>query len=587
MTRTNRTTPARRPRRRDPKPPPNRLVAMFAVLAVGFFGILFRLVVLQVKNAAAYQEMARDQRLRTVTLPASRGTIFDRGGHELALSLPAKAVFADPQVVADAEAHSKLVAATLGLDPADVYERMTRQGTRFVYLARGVDPSVAETLEAKKLPGIGFLDESRRHYPAGALAPQVVGFVGVDGHGLAGLERQHEDRLNGEPGRMIVERGPNGVLIPQATAQEVPPVAGDDLVLTIDKDIQYRAQTALATHVKKNRAKGGTVIVLDPRTGDILAMATYPWFDPNSIEDEDPDHFRNRAVTDVYEPGSVNKVVTASAAVEERILKLSEPMYVPDSLQLYDKLFRDSHPHPIQAMTLADVIAYSSNIGTIMTARMLGVTRFHGYLERFGFGDTTGLGFPGESAGILAPPDRWSGVDIGTIPIGQGIAVTPLQMAAVYATVANGGVWVQPRLLRGTVDAGGRFHAAPPPETRRVVSETTARIVSQMLAYAVEVGTGTEAQIPGFWVAGKTGTARKPFEDKLGYSEKYVASFIGFTPASRPALVVAAVLDEPATVFGGIASAPLFRDVARFTLARLQVPPAPKPPVPLHAIPTG
>ncbi|HEX9237000.1 MAG TPA: penicillin-binding protein 2, partial [Actinomycetota bacterium] len=301
----------------------------------------------------------------------------------------------------------------------------------------------------------------------------------------------------------------------------------------------------------------------------------------------DPNTLRNRAVTDVYEPGSVNKVITAAAALETGVIRPTDRLPVPDQLQVSNKLFHDAHPHPTEMMTLGDILAYSSNIGAIKVAAMLGKDRLSAYLHRFGFGRTTGLGFPGEASGLLAPPDQWWGTSMGTIPIGQGIAVTPLQMATVYATVANGGVWTRPRLVLGTVDGHGTVHRAPPSPTDRVISAQTAGQLVRMLSYGVEVGTGTEAQIPGYWVAGKTGTARKPLTNARGYSNHYVASFIGFAPASRPALVVAAVLDEPATVFGGVAAAPLFQDVARFALAKLRVAPAPRPPVPPHAVPVG
>jgi cell division protein FtsI (penicillin-binding protein 3) len=568
-------------------------VALFLVLALGLSGIVVRLVVLQVKDASAYQTLAMDQRIRTLPLPASRGTIFDRNGQELAMSLPAKAVFADPTLVEDPSADARVVARALGLDRRQVQAKLGRTATddgrliRFVYLARGVDLKIASKLKAKRLPGIGFQDESHRHYPAGALAPQVLGLVGVDGVGLAGLEIQYEDHLSGRAGHQVVEEGEDGSFIPQATNQDVPPVPGHDLVLTLDKDIQYRAQRALAKAVKDNGAKGGTLIAMDPVTGDILAMATHPGFDPNEFSTADPDTLRNRAVTDLYEPGSANKVITAAAALEEGVVAPGQHLSVPDHLRMYDKVFHDSHEHATQAMTLGDILAYSSNIGTIQVAQQLGKQRLSEYLERFGYGHTTGLGFPGEAAGLVAPADEWWGTSMGTIPIGQGIAVTPLQMAAVYGIVANGGVWVQPRIVRATVGPDGRRTEAPPPETRRVVSATTADLITRMLAYAVEVGTGTEAEIPGYWVAGKTGTARKPLTDARGYSDEYVASFIGFAPASRPAVVVAAVLDEPATVFGGVAAAPLFREVARFALAKLRAAPARRPPPPPHAIPTG
>jgi cell division protein FtsI (penicillin-binding protein 3) len=569
------------------QPPARRLVALLTVMILGLSAILARLLLIQVKDASAYQTLALDQRVKTIPLPATRGTIFDRSGHELAMSLPATTVYADPALVKHPIREARLLAADLDADPATILAALQRP-KRFVYVARGVEGMVARKLRRRHLPGIGFFQESRRYYPAGPLAPQVVGFVGFDGQGLAGLELQYQRLLAGHPGSQVVEQDPSGTLIPQGTNRDTPPVPGAGMVLTIDRDIQYRAQEALADAVRTNHAKGGTVIVMDPRTGEILAMATYPWFDPNHLDQADPAYLRNPAATDAFEPGSVNKVITAAAAIQERVLRLNQRFSIPDHLKMYDKVFHDAHPHPEESMTLGDIIAYSSNIGAIHVAGLLGKTLFSSYLHRFGFGHSTGLGFPGESRGILAPADRWSGTDMGAIPIGQGVAVTPLQMVSVYATIANGGVRLTPRLVKGTVDSEGALNPVPVAPGRRVVSEQTAHIVARLLAYAVDVGTGTEAQMPGWWVAGKTGTARKPLPDGTGYYDgKYVAAFIGFVPASRPSLVIGAVLDEPATVFGGVASAPLFRDVARFAIAKLRVPPARKPGLPPHAIATG
>jgi len=559
---------------------------LLVILVVGFGGIVARLVVLQVKDAGALETLALDQRVHRVALPAARGSILDRSGAPIAVSVPAKAVYADPTLVRDRKGEAAAVAGTLGLDARTVAVAL-RQRTRFVYLARGVDVAKAARLEARHLAGIGFLDESRRSYPGGALAPQVLGFVGVDGTGLDGLELQYQRLLAGRAGHAIVEQDPRGTLIPQGDNSDRPPVPGSDLVLTIDRDIQYRAQASLASAVRSNHAKGGTIVVMDPHSGEILAMATFPWYDPRDIAGSNPDRFRNRAVTDVYEPGSVNKVITASAALESGVMSTSRQLTITDGYTLYGKTFTDAHPHPTEQMTLGDILAYSSNVGAITVAHMLGPTRFASFLYRFGLDEPTGLLFPGESRGILPPVSQWSGTSMGTIPIGQGIAVTPLQMADVYATIANGGVWVEPRLVRATISPDGRRVPTPAGRTRRVVSAGTAGEVAQMLGYAVDVGTGQEAQIPGYWVAGKTGTARKVLADGTGYSDKYIASFIGFAPASRPALVIAAVLDEPSTVYGGVAAAPLFQEVARFALARLRVPPAAKLPIPPHAVGSG
>ena len=564
-----------------------RLIALLALLVLGLSGIGVRLVLLQVKDAEALQALAADQRVRGIELPAPRGAIYDRSRKELAMSLPARAIYADPQQVENPARTAATLAALLDLPVRELRDKL-EQTNRFVYLARGVDDTLAERIEDLEPPleGIGFLEESRRHYPAGALAPQVVGFVGLDGEGLAGVELEYQRELAGRAGRMVQEQDPSGRWIPQTARTATPPVPGADLVLTIDRDLQFAAQRALAAAVKRNGAKGGSVLVLDPSSGEILALADYPMFDPNHYERVRPELTRARTITDVFEPGSVNKVITASAAIEEGLFPLDESWDVPDSYRVGGHVFHDSHGHPVQRMTLADIIAFSSNIGTIMTAQRVTQPVLASYLSRFGYGARTGIRFPGEAPGIVPAQDEWWSTGMGSIPIGQGVAVTPLQMASVYATIANGGVWVEPSLVRGTLDGAGILHPAEPATTRRVIREETAARVTEMLAYAVGVGTGTQAQIEDYWVAGKTGTARKPLKDARGYSDKHVASFIGFLPASAPSLVIAAIIDEPATVYGGVAAAPLFQEVGRFALAHLRVPSAPRPPLPAHTMPT-
>jgi cell division protein FtsI (penicillin-binding protein 3) len=558
------------------RPPGARVVGLFALMALSLTVLAGRLVLLQVRDAATYEALATEQRVRRISLPGERGTIYDRSMHELALSLPAKAVYADPAMVTDAAEAADRLAAILETRPADLRRSLTAP-SRFEYLARGVDLAVANQVARLDLPGIGSIDEPKRTYPGGSLAAQVLGFVGVDGAGLAGLELQWDGVLAGRAGRMLVEQDPDGQSIPQGRLELEEPRRGRDLVLTIDKDLQYFTERALAQAVARNGALGGTVIVMEPSSGDVLAMATNPGFDANSFTDAPAFVTRNRGVTDVYEPGSVNKVITASAALEEGVMGIRERMWVPPRYQVGDKIFHEAHPRPAMSMTLTDIMAQSSNIGTIMTAQRLGAERLDDYLRAFGFGVETGIRFPGESDGILMPAEEWWTTSMGTIPIGQGIAVTPLQMASVYSTVANDGVRVAPRLVRGTLQ-GGEVRDQDPVVRTRVVSTRTARLVTRMLAEAVASGTGMEAQLPGYWVAGKTGTARKPLEDALGYSEEYVASFIGFAPARDPAVVVAAIIDEPDTVYGGVAAAPLFREVMGFALAHLRVPTSKPPP---------
>jgi cell division protein FtsI (penicillin-binding protein 3) len=561
------------------RPPPGRLVALFVVLSMAFGVVALRLVMLRVRDAEQFQALARAQRIREVTVPAKRGTIYDRDLHEMAISLPAKAVYANPSLIERPDELAEKLSPILEQSQRAIRSALTSGGS-FVYLARRVDLARAARIERMRLPGIGFLDESKRLYPGGDLASQVLGFVGVDDVGLAGIELQHDNMLAGRPGKLVIEQDPTGRPIPQGERSSVAPVAGRDVVLTIDRDLQFQAQRALEGAVRANGARGGTVIVMRPQTGEILAMATAPAFDANEF-DQTPAHLtRNRGVTDVYEPGSVNKVITISAALEEGEVSLRRRFAIPDSWRVADKVFHDSHPHPTMAMTVTDILAQSSNVGTIQIAQRLGAERLDRYLRAYGFGRSTGVGFPGEADGILMHAEDWWGTSLGTIPIGQGIAVTPLQMVSVYATIANGGVRVPPRLVRGALRTDGTMLPFPRPEPRRVISERTARQVAGMLAEAVQAGTGQEAQIPGYWVAGKTGTARKPLEGALGYSDQYVASFIGFVPARDPQIVVAAIIDEPTTVYGGIAAAPLFRDVVRFGLAHLRIPPSGRPRIP-------
>jgi cell division protein FtsI (penicillin-binding protein 3) len=333
-----------------------------------------------------------------------------------------------------------------------------------------------------------------------------------------------------------------------------------------------------------NHASDGTVIVMDP-TGEVSAMATYPWFDPNDPAASPVAAQRNRPIVDVYEPGSTNKVITAAAAIEENVIPLDERLLVPWTMRVGDYIIHDSHSHPREPMTLADIVAQSSNVGAVMVADRLGQTRMARYLSSFGLGRPTGVDFPYEARGIMLPLSQWSDTSLATMAYGQGIAVTPLQMISVFATIANGGRWVEPRLVRGTADANG-FHPAPPPASRRVVSEATARTVTQMLSAAVADGTGTEAQVAGFEVAGKTGTARIPRPDGGYYTDRSIASFIGFLPAGDPKVVIAAILDRPTTVYGGIAAAPLFQTVARYAIERFGITPAPSVGVAPHVLST-
>jgi cell division protein FtsI (penicillin-binding protein 3) len=561
-----------------------RLLALLSILLVSLLGIVVRLMVLQVRDASRFEQEGLDQRIRSLELPSERGRILDRAGTPLAVTVEATDVYADPRLVDDPGATAKAIARVLDTQVAGIRSLLRTQGT-FVYLERQVDERVAKRIKRLLLPGIGLLPSTRRHYADDALAAQVLGFVGVDGVGLEGLEKQFDEVLAGTPGERTVEVAQFGEPIPAATNLERDPIPGHDVVTTIDRQIQFYAQLALRRAVRDNHASGGVVIVLDPHTGEIYAMATYPWFDPNRFIEFEQSVRRNRAVTDVFEPGSTNKIITAAAAIETGAVGLTQRFSVPWALRVGDSVIQDSHPHPVEQMTLADIVAASSNVGISKVADRVGNSRLASFLARFGFGSATGLGTPGESSGVVPSSTDWTDLTRSTVSFGEGVSVTPLQMAAVYSTIANGGQWVQPRLVKGTIDPDGEFHPADAPLTRSVVSEATADMLSRMLTYVVERGTGESAQIAGYQVAGKTGTAKKVVNGR--YVRRYFASFIGFLPAGAPRVVVAAFIDEPATVYGSVAAAPLFKDVARYAIQRLGISPAPLLKLPPNLLASG
>jgi cell division protein FtsI (penicillin-binding protein 3) len=562
--------PARRP------PPRRRLLALLILSVLAFLAISGRLVVLQVFDAGSLDQAAARQRLTVIDLPATRGRIFDRNLNDLALSVPARAVWADPRLVRDKPRTAARLAKALDVKQATLARRLASKG-RFVYLARRIPKLRGDVVQRLNLPGIFVVADVARRYPSGTVAAQVLGFVDIEGHGQAGIEQQYDGLLRGHPGKIQLERDPQGRAIPQGRRSLEPAEPGTDLVLTIDQHLQYVTEQALYRAVRQHKAKAGSVVVMSPRSGEILAMANMPTFDPNRIAASKPEGRKNRAIADVFEPGSTNKTITAAAALQHGIVTPKTETIVPDNIPLCpEKTFRDSHSHAPELMTFADIVARSSNVGTIMAARDLGRDRLYKAEVDFGYGRRSGVDLPGESPGILRPAQSWYCTDLGTNAIGQGVAVTVLQMASVYATVANQGVLRAPTLLRGTVDARGRVAKADRRPGRRVLSVRTAKAMSKILEGVVkEGGTGTQAAMEEWRVAGKTGTARKPDTRRGGYRPgAYVGSFIGFAPAEKPAVVVAVVIDEPTRgYYGGSVAAPVFREVTGAALRRLGVVP--------------
>ncbi len=548
----------------------NRRIRLLLGVFVLAFGLTFlRAAWLQGVRAASFGRLASSQHSEDVVIPAARGTIYDRTGLQLAIGEQAQTVYADPRQVTDPKNEAMAVARTLKLDYGRVYQALTDRGHGFVYIERKADPRLAAKLEKQRLPGLGFYGEERRFYPQFSLASQVLGYAGVDNHGLAGLELSLDKQLAGRPGGERIVKDASGQAIDTVVSH--PERDGSDVYLTLDHTIQANAQAVLRETVAKWHAKSATAIVLDPATGAVRAMATAPGFDANTYPQVWRVLQRNRAVTDTYEPGSTFKLVTVAGALSERLVSPSTQFTLPYEIHVADRTIHDAEPRGTETMSVSQILSRSSNVGAITLAQRLTQHRLVQWISRFGFGHLTGIDFPGESAGIVLPEDKWSGSSIGNIPIGQGIAVTPIQMASAYAAIANRGVWVRPHLVDRIGGSGPTR-----PTRRRIVSKWVASELMTMLKNVVAEGTGTLAVVPGYQVAGKTGTAAKP-DPQGGYSDtRYVASFVGVVPASRPRLVILVSVDEPrGAIWGGVVAAPAFAEIAKFDLQYLDggVPP--------------
>ncbi|HEY7692959.1 MAG TPA: penicillin-binding protein 2 [Gaiellaceae bacterium] len=545
-----------------------RIRLLLAVLALAFAITFGRAFWLQVVRAPRLERLAAQQHHETITTPAGRGTIYDRMGAPLAIGEEATTVYADPKQVRNAQRVAVEAGSALDIDPDKIYPQLLNKKQSFVYVQRKADPQRAAALEHRGLAGLDFYPEERRSYPQHTVASQVLGYAGIDNTGIAGLELGLERYLAGKPGKETIVRDPFGRTIDVVSS--TPEQPGRDVFLTLDHTLQAKVESVLRETLTKWHAAGGTAVVLDPRTGGVLAMASAPGFDANDFAHVPSSLERNRAVTDTYEPGSTFKVVTYAAALTDHVVTPNTTFTLAPSIHVADRTISDAEPRPTETMSVAEMLARSSNVGTITLAELLGKKRLGAWISRFGFGKTTGIDFPGESPGIALPVDKWSGSTIGNVPIGQGIAVTAVQMASAYAALANRGVWLQPHLVD---HVRGRRPARV--EHRRIVSPAIARVLMDMLQGVVSAeGTGGEAAVPGYLVAGKTGTAAKP-DPHGGYSDtNYVASFVGIVPASAPRAVILVSIDEPrGQIFGGLVAAPAFRDIARFALQYMDVPP--------------
>ena len=545
-----------------------RIRLLLATFVLIFAGTLARAVWLQGVHAASLGRLAAQQHHETVVIPAGRGAIFDDTGVQLAIGEQTETVYADPRQVVNARAIAIAAHKLLGADANTLYPQLLNKHTGFVYVQRFAGPKAAATFLDKHFTGVNGYPEERRTYPQRSVAAQVVGYAGTDNKGLGGLEIEYDKQLAGAPGRQTIVRDPFGRAIDVVSA--TPEREGRSIVTTLDHTIQANAESVLRQTIAQWHAKSATAIVLDPRTGAVLAMAQAPGYDANLANRVPFALQRNRAITDTFEPGSTFKLVTISGALASGLVTPASKFVLPYSIPVSDRIVHDAEPRGTETLTVSQILSHSSNVGAVTIAEKLGAPALMEWIGKFGFGKQTGIDFPGESPGLVLPLDKWSGSTIGNVPIGQGIAVTPIQLAAAYAAIANGGVWRQPHLVERI--GGSTPHTVA---RRRIVSTKLDAVLKTMLTGVVDEhgGTGSAAQIPGYTVAGKTGTAQKPGPN--GYTTgKYVASFVGMVPVAHPRLVVLVTVDEPTTqIFGGVVAAPAFAQIAKFDLQYLAVPP--------------
>ncbi|MGP8007026.1 MAG: peptidoglycan D,D-transpeptidase FtsI family protein [Acidimicrobiales bacterium] len=589
--------------------------ALRIILLLVFVALVLRLVDVQEFSHQHYASLSTAELTQTITVPALRGGIYDRNGEVLAESVTRQTVVADPFLIKDPGSEASALAPVLGVPDAQLRSEMT-EDSGFVYLAHRVSSSVADKVTALDLTGINLIAEAQRVQPDGQLAQPVVGSVRGDGVGGGGLEYQYQSLLAGTAGTEQLLESPGGVALSQTTGSSTSAKPGTGLELTLDESVQYVAEQALGAEIVASHATSGIAIVMDVKTGDVLAEANLDATPPvggttggttpaaatvadqttlaaNTVADQSvadqsaatvtspvdtlpagvEEAPSNSAVTQVYEPGSVFKLVTFSSALQSGVIGPNQDFTVPGSLPMGTYTFHDAEDHGTETLTAADILAQSSNIGTIEIAEQLGETRLLAQIANLGFGKPTGLDFPGESEGLVPGAGQWTGTSIGSTPIGQDDAVTAQQLLDAYNAVANGGVLVQPRLVRGIVDANGSVTPVAPSLSRRVIDPTTNAELTTMLEGVVANGTGTSAAIDGYTVAGKTGTAQIPNPDNLGYVPgAYMASFAGFAPAQDPVLSALVVLDHPTPIYGGAVAAPVFSTIMEYALHHFGIP---------------
>jgi cell division protein FtsI (penicillin-binding protein 3) len=562
---TQRRPPTRRPRR-GPGLPPTRLVERRIGLLFALFLMLLALAAVRATwlgtvRSGALSERAVSQQIEDIADPASRGTIFDRNGVELAVSEDSVTVFAHPFLIDDPMRVAAKLAPLIGRPENELLRKLSNRKLTFIYLRRKMDASLGEKIKKLGIEGIGTVTEPKRVYPQGYLASQVLGLVGTDNVGLSGLEYARDKDLRGEDGERRLVKDALGEPVSLVETKRATP--GTSLQLTLDTRIQERTEAVLAEVGQTYTPQGATAVVMDPRTGEILALANWPRVDANNVGGAPAFARQNRAIQANFEPGSTFKAITISGALSEGLVEPGTTLSVPPEIQVADRTVGEAHEGGGGTKTVAQILAQSSNVGSVMIGLKLGAKHFDKWVRRFGFGRPTGVDLPGEEGGIVLRPEHYSGSSMGNMPIGQGIAVTPMQMAAAYTAIANHGVMRPPYIVKGDQ-----------PNPRRVLKPRIAAQVSHMLEGVLAAGgTAEEAQVDGYTLAGKTGTAEKAI--KGGYSKTdFIASFIGYAPAKDPRLLVAVMVDTPrGDIYGGTVAAPAFERIMEFALPYLKIPP--------------
>ena len=542
-----------------------RIGLLFALFTLALVVVVARASWIQGVRGSELRADAQSQQTETVEVPGSRGAILDRNGTELAVSEDAATIFATPYQVKDPPKTADKLAEVLHLDSGDLLEQLTKPDSGFEYIAHKVDLPTAEKIRKLDLAGIGTLPDSRRIYPQGELASQVIGSVGDDNTGLTGIEASEDDTLHGTDGERQIVRDALGKELERDSLETAEP--GSDIELTIDASLQARTEDVLAAVADTYHPKGATAIVMNPRTGEILALANTPASDPADPAAASPQELANRATGYTYEPGSTFKAFTVAGALEDGLVTPDTTFDLPPTIQVADRVIEESHERGPVTLSVADILAQSSNVGAVTIGLKEGGERFDHWVREFGFGDTTGIDFPGEEQGIVPAPDDYSGSTMGNLPIGQGLSVTPIQMATAYSVIANGGILRPPHLI---ADVGDEPTAEP--EGHRVISRDTAAKLRKMLEGVLAPGgTASEVSVPGYTLAGKTGTAQKVVDGTYSDSQ-FVASFVGFAPAEDPKLLVSVAVDEPqGDIYGGTVAAPAFGEIAKFALPYLGI----------------